>query len=85
MKSHMLSELQSHIVSFIKEPLQDREVQQERRTQNLEYQEAQLRVQVRIEELMMTSLEESFSEPSESDRQAVISDLQCVLLGKPMQ
>ena len=40
---------------------------------NLEHQEAQLRVQLQTEEVMMTSLKESFQENSESERQAVIS------------
>ena len=71
-KSQMHSELQSHIVSN-RRSLHEREIQQERIAQNWECQEAQLGVQLQIEELMMTSREESFQETSESERQAVIS------------
>ena len=72
MKSQAHSELQSHIVSN-RRSSHEREIQQERIAQNWEYQEAQLRVQLQIEELMMTSREESFQETSENERQADIS------------
>ena len=71
-KSQMHSELQSHIICN-RRSLHEREVQQERFAQNWECPEAQLRVQLQIEELMMTSRKESFQETSESERQAVIS------------
>ena len=46
-------------------------------TQHLEYQEAQLRIQLRTGELMMTSLKESSQENSE--RQALISERQLAI------
>ena len=52
-KSQMHSEPRSHIVSY-RRSLRDREVKQERITQNLEYQDAQLNVQFHTEELIMT-------------------------------
>ena len=52
--------------------LHEREVPQERITQNSEYQQAQLRVQWQIEELMVTSLSEKFPR-NLSGRPAVIS------------
>ena len=48
-KSHMHSELPSHIASY-RRTLHDPEVERERSTQNLEQQEAQLRVQLQAEE-----------------------------------
>ena len=51
--------VQSDIVSY-RRSLHDPEVQQQRITQNLEYQEAQLRGQLQTGEVMVTSLKESF-------------------------
>ena len=68
-KQEMQSELQSHNASY-RRTLHDREVQQKHITQQLEYQEVQLRLQLQTEELMMTSLKESFQESfQESERQ----------------
>ena len=74
----MQSELQSQNVSC-RRTLYDREVQQERITRHLEYQEAQWRIPLQTEELMMTSLKESFQENSGSERQAVIIAQQLAL------
>ena len=68
----MHSEPQSHIVSY-RRSLHEREDQPERITQHWEYQEAQ------TEELMMTSLKDSFQETSESERQAAISAQQSAI------
>ena len=57
----MHSEIQFTHCSY-RRSLHWREVPQERITQNSEYQQAQLRVQWQIEELMVTSLNESFQE-----------------------
>ena len=51
----------------------EREVLQERISQNWEYQEAQRRVQLQIEEPMMTSPKDNSQEASESEMQAVVS------------
>ena len=51
----MHSEPQSHIVSYRRSCLIEK-FQQQRIAQNLEYQEAQLRVQLQTEEVTMTSL-----------------------------
>ena len=48
-ESQMHSELRSHVVSN-RRSVHDREVQKERITQNLEYQETQRRVQLQTEE-----------------------------------
>ena len=40
---------------------------------NLEHKEVQLRVQLQIEKIMMTSLMDSFQETSVSERQAIVS------------
>ena len=66
----MHSELQSHNVSC-RRSLHEEFTKSE--AQNLEYQEAQLRVQLQTEELMMTFLKGRLQETSESERQAVIS------------
>ena len=66
-KSHMHSELQSHIASY-RRTLHDPEVERERITQNFEQQEAQLRVQLQAEELMMAPIKECFQKTSESKR-----------------
>ena len=50
-----------------------REVQLEQIPQHLEVHEAQLRIQLRTEDLMMTSLKESFQETSEGERQVVVN------------
>ena len=69
--SQMQTELQSYIVSY-RRSLHEREVQQERITQNWEHQETQLTVQLQTEELMMSSPKESVQKTSESERQAAI-------------
>ena len=66
-KEFVNSELQSHIASYQRSS-HEREVQRERTTQNLEHEEAQLRVQLQNEELMMASIKESFQKNSESER-----------------
>ena len=71
-KSQMHSELESHNASN-RRSLHEREVQQERICTKLGIPGAHLRVQLQTEELMMTSLKESFQGNSESERQAVIS------------
>ena len=69
-KNQMHSELQSHVVCY-RRVLHEREVQQEQVSEcfeNMEHKEAQLRVQLQTEKLMMTSRKESYQETSESER-----------------
>ena len=66
----MKSQIQSsHNVRY-RRTLRHREVQQKQITQHLENPEAQMRSWLRTEELMMTSVKESFQENSETEKQA---------------
>ena len=63
----------------IEEPHMIERFQQEQITQHVEFREAQLRIQLQTEELMITSLIENFQENTESERRAVISAQQCAI------
>ena len=67
--------MQSQVVSF-RRVLHDRAFQQQHISQsfqNMEHNEAKLRVQLQSEKIMVASMMERFQETSESGRQAVIS------------